>query len=747
MAQEILVNIEVRTKEAQQQVKQLSKVSDELSQSFIVNNKYRKMSAQESAYLAGEEKKLAAEQKRLNAEMQNAGKIAKVYGTNIRSAGRSTSAASAAQKQFKTQAGLNNAILLEAGRLASDASFGFTAIANNLSQIVSLGSSFVATTGSFSSAMKELGRSLLGTGGFLIGVQLLISFMPKIIKFFTQSKDAVASETEELIKNNKELDKQIARRKILGQIAGESVDAFSADFARNIREGLNGLEATDLALEEIAERLDIAGVKNTKLIKDETIANEARLEIAFRLLDIFNEENKIKSLRKQQDEEILKAQEKNRDVNSLLIADLGQQIIRSRRNISGFNDEIARLSERGIVLTNKAEEDAAEFQLKIFEQKYDNFDKAEQRYRQNAQKAELRTNEEILAQTQQNEFAKIDIIEQGYVQREQLRLANYKKQLDEDVKNEKITRETADKLSRDADQKYLLYIEDLNSKRADLEEEVLNYISSLRTLQIRRDAERAQADFDKMMEIRRALSMDEANALKFSVGNNAAHYDEKGRLISQDIERQKRAIAFFKEGTLERAQAERELFNLQQSLRENDKQKELAYIDDKKSINLEYVGFAQGISQIFSTIAGENEGLQKAALVLEKGAAIADIVIKTQAANAATVAQDTATLGATIPITTPLRLRNNISAGISIANILATTLTSFKKPSASGGGGATATASVQAPAFNVVGASSTDQLAQAVSGQIQQPVRAFVVGAEITEQQALDRKIIETAGL
>ena len=63
-------------------------------------------------------------------------------------------------RQFRAQSGLNNAILLEAGRLASDASYGFTAIANNLSQIISLGSSFVAATGSFSTAMMELGRSL-----------------------------------------------------------------------------------------------------------------------------------------------------------------------------------------------------------------------------------------------------------------------------------------------------------------------------------------------------------------------------------------------------------------------------------------------------------------------------------------------------------------------------------------------------------------------------------------------------------
>jgi len=82
----------------------------------------------------------------------------------------------------RAQSGLNNAILLETGRLASDASFGFNAIANNLSQVISLFQSFARTNGGVVASLKELGRSMLGTGGLLIGIQLLISFGDKIIK-------------------------------------------------------------------------------------------------------------------------------------------------------------------------------------------------------------------------------------------------------------------------------------------------------------------------------------------------------------------------------------------------------------------------------------------------------------------------------------------------------------------------------------------------------------------------------------
>ena len=67
----------------------------------------------------------------------------------------------------------------------------------------------------------------------------------------------------------------------------------------------------------------------------------------------------------------------------------------------------------------------------------------------------------------------------------------------------------------------------------------------------------------------------------------------------------------------------------------------------------------------------------------------------------------------------------------------------------SGGGGASISAPrpAQAPSFNVVGASPENQLAQAIGEQDKQPVKAFVVSNEVTNAQALDRNIVETASI
>ena len=53
----------------------------------------------------------------------------------------------------------------------------------------------------------------------------------------------------------------------------------------------------------------------------------------------------------------------------------------------------------------------------------------------------------------------------------------------------------------------------------------------------------------------------------------------------------------------------------------------------------------------------------------------------------------------------------------------------------------------QAPSFNIVGASDTNQLADAIGGQTQQPVQAFVVANDVTTAQSLENNIVEGATL
>ena len=66
---------------------------------------------------------------------------------------------------------------------------------------------------------------------------------------------------------------------------------------------------------------------------------------------------------------------------------------------------------------------------------------------------------------------------------------------------------------------------------------------------------------------------------------------------------------------------------------------------------------------------------------------------------------------------------------------------------AAGGGGGVAPTGGEAPSFNVVGPSGTNQIAESIAGRESQPVRAFVVGGDVTTQQGLNRGIVQNATL
>ena len=136
--------------------------------------------------------------------------------------------------------------------------------------------------------------------------------------------------------------------------------------------------------------------------------------------------------------------------------------------------------------------------------------------------------------------------------------------------------------------------------------------------------------------------------------------------------------------------------------------------------------------------------------VAGKGMAVAAATINTYQGVTDALAAKTIT-----PFETALKF---INAASILSNGLKTVkqITSVKIPNASGGagsGGASApsgggiSSPPQPPAFNVVGASGTNQLADAIGSQSQEPVRAFVVSNDVTTAQSMDRNIVDGASI
>ena len=183
-----------------------------------------------------------------------------------------------------------------------------------------------------------------------------------------------------------------------------------------------------------------------------------------------------------------------------------------------------------------------------------------------------------------------------------------------------------------------------------------------------------------------------------------------------------------------------------------DKQK---VIDDKKiaderQLQQQKVQMASdalgAISQLVTAFAGKDEESQRRAFNINKAISIGQAIISTAQGIIAQLAvpQDALT-GLNF-------VKAGIVAATGAAQVATISQTKFQaqggsspsSPSATGAGGGTGIGS-QAPAFNVVGQSGFNQVAQALGQQNSTPIKAFVVSGDVTSAQALENNIIDTA--
>lgn len=167
---------------------------------------------------------------------------------------------------------------------------------------------------------------------------------------------------------------------------------------------------------------------------------------------------------------------------------------------------------------------------------------------------------------------------------------------------------------------------------------------------------------------------------------------------------------------------------------------------------------------ILSQFAGKNKALALSILAIQKGLAIADVVVGASRSIALAKANLTAVpafvgllpnpayIGQMVATAKGIAM-TKIGAAASIASILGAGISSASSIVGGGAGGGvgigagigTPTAPSAAPIFNTIGASPVNQLTRALGEQ--PPVQAFVVGSQVTSQQSLDRNIIQNASL
>ena len=213
----------------------------------------------------------------------------------------------AATKEGKTQTGLNNAILVEAGRAASDFQYGMQGMANNIGQLSTLMGQHIQTQGGFVASMTELGKSFFGMQGVLIGVQLLISFLPKLEKMYKENKDSLSSfndalenvgdSVSELSGNFETYISKIQNSETSQEQYNESVKKLKKEFPDYIK----SLDDAGISLEDVKKNTDAASIANEayrQTILNLAISNAAKTEIERQATKAFNQmEKKRKAIR------------------------------------------------------------------------------------------------------------------------------------------------------------------------------------------------------------------------------------------------------------------------------------------------------------------------------------------------------------------------------------------------------------------------------------------------------------------
>ena len=687
MADKKIISIEIKVAEgnAKKGINEVANATEKLSSKVTVLNKEQR-------------------QQIINDEKSSIQKRALIASLKAQAAAEMNAANSTSH--LRAQSGLNNAILLETSRLASDAAYGMQGMANNIGQLLSLFQSYSRTAGGFMASIKELGKSLLGSGGLLIALQLVISFLPKIVKAFSKSKTAIEEETEALKKNTEAVEKNLAKRKLLSGQAEELADSFSVDFIRNFQNGLQLLDSTDVALEEIFERFNEFGVENAEIIKDETIANDARLEIAFRLLDIFREETAIKNIRLKQDKELAEAAEEGRAINQAALAQFAQDIIQRRFEIKSLNEEIERLRKRGIVLTPpKEDEDGA---ARRFKRQFLRFTE------------EIFRARKIIRDTLTSD-REAELREIAFLEREKLRV-------ERDAFMERQAQRLKDGLitEKQFNETRIQAAEELQTALIAIEKKTATLIQDFRLNQLKKANEINTKNYQQQSK----LQLENSLVSERIEGKRAGARLKLDQIIlNSRIAANRALLDSDTQNQVERA-------NLQAAITA-DEQKQAAIrmqIADAEA-NARIQSFdliASGLMGLSNVVGRETE--------VGRGLAVTSTLISTY--SAAQKAYESQFLP--IP-TTSSPVRAELARAVAIIQGLANVkaILSANKT----GAAEKRSVQVEAPDFNVVGASPESQLAQSVSAQQQKPLRAFVVAKDITNEQELERSIKTNAGL
>lgn len=624
------------------------------------------------------------------------------------------------------KSGLAGATLIELGRTISDLPYGIRGIANNLSQLSTLFITLTTTTNGFKNAIKVLTTTLTkGPLGYILAFQAVIAAL-----------DFFAGKTKEAKKEVEDLTLSIREQVTVNRELADSLNEIN--LTREEQEGI---------IREVTKK-----EKDLKdILKDVTLSQSQRNVVIQKYLvlrekeEILNE--KLQVSRKRLSEANLKLgeAEKNRDNNLRNFVNLLNAYGKEEFKLSDLRDktadqlreinkevtgqianwqDIANLSDLRADVT-EAEENYNEALLNHIELlKESNLLDTERTKLLGESKAQVKDNAdqvqkliglsgtffgEFYRQSQKlnDNFAELSR------QRREIELADIQLTLHQDIaalKQRSYTREEfergKEKLIEEALKKevkaikFALDYDRITIKeRIDLQKRLADISQELADIQSEKVLRTARGIMEQLEFV--------AGALNESVEAEISIEERKTVLANNELKKRLRNESL--------SAKQRESINNQIAANEEALQAKRDKLAEKQ-FNI------QKAISIGQTLITTYEMASKA-----YGALVGIPVVGPALATAAAA----------------------VASAFGLMQVDAIRRTQFVPSGISGGGGGSggggAGLSVQAPDFNVVGASGQSQLAETIAGSEAQPVRAYVVGKDITTQQELDRNITNTA--
>lgn len=691
--------------------------------------------------------------------------------------------------------GLAGATLTEFGRTISDAPYGIQGMANNMSQLSSLFTTFVSKTeGGVIPALRQLRKEFLGPLGIVIAIQAALAAWEFLAN---RQKEAADSATEARYEN-------IANRGVLLGLVDVLNDVNTSEEDRlgiieKLKKEVPSLKDEDFEygknLDEVTEKIlkytlaQANRAEAEKLVQDNRELLAKREEVT-RIKEIQNDEERLAAFEefsKRYDESVSRYNEVTKTATGLqgqftqLVAKTPEELLKSYESLgdglieqsdkvyqsiqdliksssSELFSNIKGSGDKTLDLMNKLRNELSLSDKKGFDEKIE-------RNRIQFEDTIAKINASALSQIEKDEA--ISLATQIRYNKDKAVFDEIQEYLrDQENKTEDLRQKSLDKQSKERQKFYRDNLKEiLDTNKQEVAAETAAAIEGVET---REEAQKQKRKIEKrgLQDLKDNLkvALDAGIITAEQYAAEIAKIESKmtGLIISgltgkkeegftprekfeQTIKDVQEAIGAIEnvfdsqfDADVSREEAKTEKMN--NELRKRLRNESLS-AKERENINAQISSNEDKLQQKRDEIAERNFKLQKAAN-------IANALVETYRVGWLAFGSQMQVGDPTSPARAAVAKALTIAAGL--ANVAMIARQKFVPSALStpsiGGGGASAP-SIQAPDFNIVGQSGINQLSEALQAQSDKPVKAYVVSKDISTAQELDRNKVLSSGL